>query len=124
MGTPRCATLFIAIAAAVTTLTSVQCGGKNTTTGPTGGTPTPSVSSLSVAPSSVGAGGSLQGTVVLTAAAPSGANVTLTSSNQSVATVPQSVAIASGSSSAAFTVNAVGAGTATITGSFNNSQAS
>jgi hypothetical protein len=72
-------------------------------------TPTPSptvtLSSLALNPASVTSGASAQGTVTLSAAAPSGgAVVTLSSSQPSVATVPSSVTIAAGSTTATFTV--------------------
>lgn len=63
------------------------------------------LSSLSLSPTSVTGGSSSQGRATLTGAAPAGGVVvTLASSNTSVATVPASVAVPAGSSSAAFTV--------------------
>ena len=71
---------------------------------------------------SLAAGGSEQGTVTLSAAAPAGgATVTLTSSNAAVATVPASATVAAGSSSTSFTVSAVAPGTAAISASMNGS---
>jgi len=71
-------------------------------------TPTPaalSLSSLSVNPSSVIGGNPSVGTVVLSGAAPTGgAVVTLASSNVTIATVPASVTVAAGATSAIFTI--------------------
>ena len=70
------------------------------------GSPTqPSLSSLSLNPTSVVGGNSSTGTVTLTAPAPSGGFVVnLSSSNTSVATVPSSVTVPAGTTSANFTV--------------------
>jgi hypothetical protein len=65
---------------------------------------TPTLSSLTLTPTSVVGGNTSQGTVTLSAAAPSGAVVMLSSSDAAAATVPASVSIASGASSATFTV--------------------
>ena len=63
------------------------------------------LSSLTLNPTSVVGGNTSQGTVTLSAPAPSsGVVVTLSSGNTSAATVPASVSIASGASSATFTV--------------------
>jgi hypothetical protein len=68
-------------------------------------TSTATLSSLTLSPTSVVGSNTVQGTVTLSAAAPSsGAVVTLSSSNTAAATVPASVSIASGASSATFTV--------------------
>ncbi|MPZ74576.1 MAG: hypothetical protein GEU74_15380 [Nitriliruptorales bacterium] len=65
-----------------------------------------SLSSLSLSPTSVTSGDPSAGTVTLTAAAPSGgASVALSSSNTSAATVPASVTVPAGSTSATFTVS-------------------
>jgi hypothetical protein len=68
-------------------------------------TPQPvTLSSLTLNPTSVTGGNSSQGTVTLSAPAPSGgASVTLTSGNTSVASVPASVTVPAGVTSAAFT---------------------
>jgi hypothetical protein len=64
-----------------------------------------SLSTLTLSPSSVTGGNSSQGTVTLTAAAPSGgAVVALSSSNTGAATVPASVTVPAGATSAGFTV--------------------
>ena len=79
-------------------------------------TPTASLSSLTLSPSSVTGGTqSSTGTVTLSGAAPSGgAQVSLSSSNTTAAQVPSSVTVAAGATSATFTVStsAVGASTA------------
>ena len=63
------------------------------------------VSSLTLGAASVTGGNSAQGRVLLTGAAPSGgAVVTLSTSNAAVADVPDSVTVASGSSSMSFTI--------------------
>ena len=63
------------------------------------------LSSLTLNPTSVSGGNNSTGTVTLTGAAPSGgASVTLSSSNTSVATVPSSVTVQAGQTSASFTV--------------------
>jgi len=64
------------------------------------------LSSLTLNPTSVGGGNSSTGTVTLTAAAPSGgAVVALSSGNTSVATVPSSITVPAGNTSANFTVS-------------------
>jgi hypothetical protein len=71
----------------------------------TPGTSGPTLSALSLSPTSVVGGNTSQGTVTLTGAAPSGgAVVSLSSSNTAVATVPSSVIVAAGSTSRTFTV--------------------
>jgi hypothetical protein len=69
-------------------------------------TPTPTLASLSVSPSSVvGGSANAQGSATLTAAAPSGGLVvSLSSSNTGAATVPASVSVPAGATSATFTV--------------------
>jgi hypothetical protein len=80
------------------------------------------LSAVSVSPTSVVGGATSQGTIALTGGAPSGgAVVTLTSSNTSVVSVPASVTVTAGASSATFSVNtaAVTANTAvTITATY------
>ncbi|HEV3468848.1 MAG TPA: hypothetical protein VG148_05975 [Pyrinomonadaceae bacterium] len=88
-------------------------------------TPTPApaaLSSVALSPTSVVGGNSSQGTVRLTAAAPSGGAVVALSSSNAAAAVPASVTVPAGSASATFTVTtrAVTANTtATITASYN-----
>jgi hypothetical protein len=68
-----------------------------------------SLSAVSVSPSSVVGGNSAQGTITLTGGAPSGgAVVTLSSANTAVVSVPASVTVAAGASSATFSVNTSG----------------
>src|SRR5882757_6035932 len=69
--------------------------------------PTPTLSSLTLNPTSVvGGTQSSTGTVMLTGAAPAGgAVVTLSSSNTNVARTPSSVTVAAGATSATFTVS-------------------
>src|SRR5262249_19111821 len=82
----------------------------------------PTLSTLTVAPASVVGGAGSTGTVTLTSAAPaSGAVVTLSSSNTTVAGVPASVTVAAGATSANFSITTTGvtaATSVTVTGSF------
>ena len=65
-----------------------------------------SLSTFTISPASVAAGGTSTGTVTLSAAAPTGgAVISLTSSDTSVATVPASVTVAAGATSATFTIS-------------------
>ena len=67
---------------------------------------TATLSSLTLNPTRVSGGNNSTGTVTLTAAAPSGgAVVTLSSRNTSVVTVPSSVTVEAGTTSASFTVS-------------------
>lgn len=81
-----------------------------------------SLSAVSVSPTSVVGGTTAQGTITLTGGAPSGgAVVTLSSANTSVVSVPASVTVAAGASTATFGVNtsAVAANTSvTITATY------
>jgi hypothetical protein len=96
----------------------VQCGGSTTPTPPPPVTAA-SLQSVSLNPTSIVAGSTVQGTAALSAGAPSGgATVNLTSSNTAAATVPPSVVVAQGSTSATFTVTALAAGTSTISGTY------
>jgi uncharacterized repeat protein (TIGR03803 family) len=80
------------------------------------------VSSVSLNPTSVGAGSNVDGTVTLNKAAPAGgAVVTLTSSNTAVATTPSTVTVQSGKTTANFqirTQNVRTNSTATISAGF------
>ena len=81
----------------------------------------PSLSAVSVNPTSVVGGASSTGTVTLTSAAPTGGAVVSLSSNNGAATVPASVTVAAGATSATFTAttSTVTVSTAvTITGTF------
>lgn len=74
----------------------------------------PTLSSLSLSPTSVVGGQSSTGTVTLTAAAPSGGFVVnLSSSNSTVASVPTSVTVPAGQTSATFTVSTTAVSTTT-----------
>jgi trimeric autotransporter adhesin len=102
------------VATAVLIFTTVQCGGSSTaaTSSSTG------VASVALNASSMAAGGSVQGTVTLSAAAPTGGlNLSLTSSNTAVANVQSALTIPAGSSSGTFAVTAVAPGTVVITAS-------
>ena len=80
------------------------------------------LSAIGLSPTTVVGGTAAQGSATLTSAAPAGgAVVTLSSSNSAVATVPASVIVAAGATSATFSVTtaAVGASTpVTITGAY------
>src|SRR5439155_373102 len=74
--------------------------------------PSVTLSTLSLNPTTVTGGDSSTGTVTLSGPAPSGgAQVALSSSDPSVATVPSSVTVAAGATSATFTVSTVTAST-------------
>ena len=66
--------------------------------------PAASLNTLTLNPASVTGGGTAQGTVTLTSAAPTGGAVVSLSSNTVTATVPASVTVPAGSTSANFTV--------------------
>jgi uncharacterized protein (TIGR03437 family) len=80
---------------------------------------TTQVQTLTLSTSSVGGGGSVQGTVLLNTAAPApGAVVSLSSSNAAAASVPASVTVPAGATSATFTITTsalTAAQTATVT---------
>lgn len=87
----------------------------------------PTLSRVTVSPTSVVGGASSTGTVTLSAAAPSGGAVVSLSDNSVAATVPASVTVPAGSTSRTFavTTSAVSATTTvTITGSFGGTTAS
>jgi photosystem II stability/assembly factor-like uncharacterized protein len=95
----------------VTASTSVTIGAANYSTLLTV-TPTTTLSSLSLTPVGLIAGGTSTGTVTLSAPAPAGgAVVPLASSSTAIATVPTSVTVAAGATSANFVVS-----TSTLTG--------
>jgi len=71
----------------------------------------------------VPSGATTQGTVSLNAPQSGSANIALSSSNPAVATVPGTVTIPAGASTATFTVTAVAQGTATITATMSGSSA-
>ncbi|MCU1658597.1 MAG: hypothetical protein JWO57_3253 [Pseudonocardiales bacterium] len=102
--------------------TTVQLSARNGDTilfaalGITTAAPAPSLSALTLTPSSVPGGNPSTGKVTLTAAAPSGgAQVTLSSSKTATASVPASVTIAAGGTSATFTVSTSAVSTPTST---------
>ena len=71
------------------------------------------LSAVSVNPASVVGGNASQGTVTLTAAAPSGGFAVALSDNSGAATVPASLTVAQGSTSATFTVTTTSVGAPT-----------
>jgi hypothetical protein len=85
--------------------------------------PPPTLSSLSLNPTSVTGGNSSTGTVTLSGAAPAGgATVALSSSNTAAATVPSRVTVAAGATSATFTVSTsaiASSTTVTISGTYS-----
>lgn len=85
-------------------------------------TTAPIITGLTVNPSSVAGGSSTQGTITLSAAASSATTVTLSSSSVPIVTVPASVTVPAGATSANFTVNTTSVSStfsATITASLN-----
>ena len=116
MSINRRATPFVTLAATVVAAVAmIRCGGSSSPTVPT---TLAVLSSVTLNATSIAAGSSGQGTVSLTAAAPTGgASISLSSSNPAVATVQTPVTIPAGSSSATFTITAVAVGTVTITAS-------
>jgi hypothetical protein len=114
-----------AVAASTTVTISANYAGATQSASLTvnpGAPPPPTLTSLTLSPASVTGGNSSTGTVTLSGPAPSGgAQVALSSSNTSVATVPSSVTVAAGATSATFTVatSAVSASTVvTISASY------
>ena len=104
-------------------LLAIACGGDDTVTPPP---ITATLSSVSVSPTTIAGGGSVQGTVTFSSAPSSAANVAL-SSNSAAATVPTTVTVNAGATSVNFTVDtsAVGAATAvTITATFSGTTVS
>jgi len=101
---------FAITTAAVTTqtlvtLSATYSGVTKTTTLAVNQPASPALASLTLQPASVKGGNPVTGTVTLTAPAPtSGATVTLVSSKSSLASVPPSVLVAAGASSASFTI--------------------
>lgn len=96
-------------------LTSACSGGGNTTTPPT---TTVALSSLSLSAATVTAPAAVTGTVTLTAAAPAGGAAVTLSSSAAAGTVPASVTVPAGSTTATFSVATSGSGQVTITASF------
>jgi hypothetical protein len=101
----------------VLALTTMHCSSSSSPTTPSTGT---GVASVTLASASLVAGTTTSAVVTLTSAAPAGGTtVALSSSNQGVAAVQASAAIAVGQSSATVSVTAVAAGTAIIAASLN-----
>jgi hypothetical protein len=85
---------------------------------PQGATTAPSLSTVSLAPTSVVGGASATGTVTLTAAAPAGGLAVTLADNSAAVTVPAGVTVAAGQTSATFTATTstvTATATATIT---------
>ncbi|MCU1386116.1 MAG: hypothetical protein JWL71_4813 [Acidobacteria bacterium] len=112
MSTLRPTSYFLA---ALTALLAATGCGSNSPASPTStGT---AVSSVLLAASSIGVGGTTQGTVTLAATPTVATSVTLTSSNAAVATVASPVTVQAGASTVTFTVTGVAPGTASISAS-------
>jgi len=112
--TPLAAVAATVVAALVTT----ACGGAGSPGAPTIAMAT--VSGVTLAATTLAVGRSGEGTITLSASAPSGGvGVALSSSNPAVASVQPSLTIAGGSSSATFAVVGVATGTTAITASLN-----
>lgn len=118
----------VAAAIAVSAATIAACGGGNNNGGGGGGglppSTNPAISALTVNPSSVVGGTASQGTVTLNLAPSVGTAVTL-SSNNGAATVPASVTVNSGATTANFNIatSVVPANTAVaISGTLNGTQ--
>lgn len=75
----------------------------------------PSATALTLSPSTVTSGASSTGTVTLSGAAPTGGLAVSLASSSAVASVPASVTVPGGATSASFTVSTSGSGSATIT---------
>ncbi len=81
----------------------------------------PALASITLNPATVVGGNAAQGTAALSAPAPAGGAVVVLSSSSPAATVPASVTVTAGASTAVFPVSTVAVGTstaATITGSY------
>jgi uncharacterized protein (TIGR03437 family) len=91
-----------------------------------GSNATPQVQSLTLSAASVAGGGTVQGMVTLSIAAPPGGAVVALSSNSSAASVPATVTVPAGATSATFTVSTSTVGSnqaATITATYGGSSA-
>jgi hypothetical protein len=123
---------FTVATSPVTSITDVTItasyGGANRTASINISPPAGPIAGFTITPSTVAAGVPAQGAVTLSAAAPpAGATVVLSSSNQLIASVPASIAVAGGSRSATFAIatSAVTAPTiVTITASFGGTNRS
>jgi hypothetical protein len=90
------------------------------------GAPAATIQSLTLVASTVPAGGTVAGTVTLSQAAPAGGAVLALSSNSPSATVPATVTVAAGATSATFTIYAPEVAvpaTVTITATYQGSSA-
>jgi uncharacterized protein (TIGR03437 family) len=86
----------------------------------------PTLQSLTLSPTSVASGGTVQGTVTLSTSAPTGGVVVALSSNSSAASVPATVTVPAGATSTTFTIAAGSVSsnqTATITASYGGGSA-
>lgn len=116
-------------------VTAVSAGGTNVTaslnatsditavtvTGTPPPPPTPEVSTLLPATNTVNVGGTLNLTVTINAAQASNTTVSLSSSAPTIATVPGTVTVLAGNTSAVFAVTPIQAGNTTITATLNGS---
>lgn len=97
------------------TLAAAGCGNDTPAPAPT---PTAALSSVSLNPSTVVAPNNVTGTVTLTASAPAGGATVALSSNNAAATLPSSVVVGAGSTTATFMIVTSGSGSVTITASY------
>jgi hypothetical protein len=118
---------MLTAAAAATALTCLAgaCSSSSAPSPTTGTTqpPPPTLTGISLNPTTVVGGNSVQGTVTMSGAPTSAANVTLTSNN-AAATVPPTVTVNAGSTTATFTVTTAAVASATsvnIAASFSGS---
>jgi len=93
----------------------VATGGTPSSGGGGGTPPTPTLSTLTPASATIAPGNTQSLTVGMSAAVSTATTVALSSSQPGVVTVPASVSVASGASSASFTATGVSAGSSTIT---------
>jgi len=119
----------VAVSASTSVILSGAYGGasRTSTLAVTPVPPPASLSALTLNPASVTGGGTSQGTVTLTSAAPTGGAVVSLASNSATATVPASVTVPAGASSATFTVTTVSVTASTavsISGSFGGTSQS
>lgn len=99
------------------TLATIQCASSTSPVAPSASV------AVALSAASVAVGGTVQGTVSLSAPAAAAVGIALASSNPAVATTPASVTIAAGASSTTFAVTGVAPGTATITATANGATA-
>src|SRR5258708_1798522 len=119
MNVNECVPRFDRWAAVLLGIAAAAACGKSTSTAPT---TMQTVSAITFNATSVVVGTTVQGTVTLTAAAPSGGvTIALSSSNTAVATVPATITVAAGASTGAVVVTTIAQGSATITATLNGS---